>query len=446
MSDAPQYLDAQGNPITSRQAATMQAPKALDAHGEPLPERTWTDTAVDALPMLGGAAGGLVGGIGGTVGGFGVGGVPGAMGGAALGGGAGEAARQLVNRARGKAAPPTMGAAATDIGLEGGIQGALEGAGAVVMPVLKLGAQAVYRGYLKPSLARVNLPKAAQIVKNAIREALPVTEAGVQQAQSLITQLNAKVNDILGEVEGRTVDLKDVANRVRAWARRAYDRPGRDPNDLKAALAVADRIDQHPSLPRVAGPTTTETVESAILDASGQPMTKVVEKAGPKTVDSRVTLPQANQVKQDIQSAVGDKFGLPGGAATTRTEKTASNVLRRTIERQVPEVGPLNARESRLIDVAAAIERATGREANKSPLIGVNTLASAAYGSEEYARTGNPAEAAAKALALRMMLTPAVATRAALVASRMADKMPGTAAADIARVAVQVVSEAQQEP
>jgi len=37
MQDAPQYLDASGNPITPRQAATMRAPDTLDASGNPLP-------------------------------------------------------------------------------------------------------------------------------------------------------------------------------------------------------------------------------------------------------------------------------------------------------------------------------------------------------------------------------------------------------------------------
>lgn len=428
MPDAPQYLDAQGNPLTARQAA--KAPKTLDAKGEPIaepapagPPRTWTDTAVDALPMVGGAVGGTVGGIGGTVAGFGVGGVPGAIGGAALGGGAGEAARQLMNRVRGQAAPPTMGAAAADIGKEGALQGVMEGAGQAVMPVVGKVAESVYRGYLKPSLSRVNLPKATQIVKDAIQEAIPVTKGGLQRADELIGELNGKVNDILSQATGRTVDLGDMANQVRAWATRTFDRPGRDPRDLKAAMDVADRIDQHPSV---------------------NPTSLGNQMAGKTTAS--VDMVTANQVKQDLQRSAADKFGVPTGSAETATEKAASGIMRRGIEAQVPEVGPLNARQSRLLDVARSVARATGREENKSPLIGVNTMISGAIGGEEYARTKNPAAAAAKALAVRLALTPAVATRAAIVASRLAEKIPGTAVADLARVAVQVASEAEQEP
>lgn len=428
MADTPQYLDAQGNPITTRQA--VKVPKRLNAQGEPVPEgptappRTWTDTAVDALPAVGGAVGGTVGGIGGTVAGFGVGGVPGAVAGATLGGATGEAARQLVNRVRGQAAPPTMGAAATDIGEQGALQGALEGAGQAVMPVVGKVAESVYRGYLKPSLSRVNLPKATQIVKDAIAEALPVTKGGLQRADELIGELNGKVESLLSQATGRTVDLSAMANDVRAWATRTFDRPGRDPRDLKAALDVADRIDQHPSV---------------------NPSNLGNQMAG-NTTAAQVSMPAANQVKRDLQRSAADKFGVPTGSAETATEKYASSTMRKGIEAQVPEVGPLNARQSRLLDVAKSIARATGREENKSPLIGVNTMISGAIGGEELARTHDPAAAAAKALAVRLALTPAVATRAAIVAARLAEKIPGTAVADVARVAVEVVrSETQQE-
>jgi len=121
--------------------------------------------------------------------------------------------------------------------------------------------------------------------------------------------------------------------------------------------------------------------------------------------------------------------------------------VRLDIEAAAPAVGPLNAREGRLIDAAKAIDRAVGRESNKSPLIGVNTLLAGALGGEEYRRTGNPYEAAAKALAVRMALTPAVASRAAIVASRlgnMAGASQGVAA--IARAAVMAVSAPESQP
>lgn len=384
--------------------------------------RTWTDTAVDALPMAGGALGGIVGGIGGTVAGLGVGGVPGAIGGATLGGAFGEAGKQLVNRARGQAAPPTMTDAALDIGKEGAIQGAMEGAGQAAMPVVKAGAEAVYRGYLKPSLSRVNLPKATQIVKAAIAEGLPVTAGGVQQANAIIGQLKGKVDTLLSQATGKTVDLSQIANDVRAWATRMYDRPGRDPRDLKAALAVADRIDAHPSV---------------------NPSSMGNQMAGKTAATADMTT--ANQVKRDLQGSARDKFGVPGGTAETAAEKYGSATARKAIEAQVPDVGPLNAREGRLLDVARSINQAVGRESNRNQFFGMPSLLAGAAGSGEYARSGDPTSAAVAALAARFALHPAVATRAAILASQMADRIPGAAVSDVARVAIQAVLETQHE-
>lgn len=411
--------------VRGDRAPTQDEAAALFAQQSAPRPRTWTDTAVDALPMAGGAVGGIVGGIGGTVLGMGMGGAPGAIGGAALGGGAGEAARQLINRARGAEAPATSGQAAADIGIQGGVQGALEGAGQAIPAALKAGGTAIYRGYLKPSLSRVNLPKAAQIVKDAISEALPVTAAGAQRAQQMIGELNGKVDAMLSQATGKTVNLSEIANGVRGWAKRMYDRPGRDPRDYEAAVKVADRIDQHPSLANPFDPAS----------------------------DATATLPAANTIKRDLQGAVRDKFGVPGGTAETASEKYASSQMREGIEAQAPEVGPLNARQSRLMDVARTINQAVGREGNQSVTNGAKTLASlgtvgAVAGGTDYARRGNVPEAAltgaVAALGERMLLTPAVMSRAAILAVKLGERLPGTAVADIARTAIQAASEASQ--
>jgi hypothetical protein len=382
--------------------------------GSQKPARTWTDTAVDALPAIGGTLGGIVGGIGGTAFGAGIGGVPGAMGGAALGGGAGEAARQLVNRARGAEAPATPAAAAGDIALQGGINGALEGVGQAVGPMLTKGAQAVYRGYLKPSLAAKNLPKADQIVRTAIDEALPVTASGFQQAGKVIAELNAEADRILQSSPGK-VDIHDVADKLRTWAQRTYNRPGRAPADFEAAMKVADRIDAHPSI--------TPTPPNA-------PVTDVSAAA-------------ANQIKRDMQSGASSAYGVKSGAEKT-AEKTGASMLRQGVEQAAPEVGPVNARESKLIDVARALERATGREGNLSKTYGVRALVGGTVGAEEYKRTGDPYSATAKAAAMAAGMHPAVATRAAILAAKIGERMPGQAPAAVARAAVQAISESQQ--
>ena len=400
-------------------AATAGMMAQSTVEGDPVAPRSWTDTAVDALPTLGGIGGGIIGGIGGTVAGMGVGGVPGAIGGATLGGGAGEAAKQLVNRMRGVAAPGTPLEAATSIGAQGAIQGAAEGIGAGVAGAATRGARAVYRGFLKPSISARMAPKANQIVQTALDEALPITRGGAQAGQRVINELRAEVDGILAKSQGR-VDLRAIADKVRAFAKRKYFKPGADQTDYKAALDVADRLDRHPSL--------------------GIP---------PGVTPTRIKVPAAaaNETKRALDASVGDTgFGVKTGATRT-AEKFARRETRGALEAVEPAIRPLNARESKLIDATRAISQAVEREGNRNAIFGVPTIMAGAMGGGEYARSGDPASAAAMVLAARAGMHPAVASRIAIVASKMAREL-GVAASTAARLAVFVASEdaGQQEP
>ncbi len=139
----------------------------------------------------------------------------------------------------------------------------------------------------------------------------------------MIAELNAEADRILQSSPGQ-VDIHDVADTLRTWAQRVYNRPGRAPADFEAAMNVADRIDAHPSL--------TPTPPNA-------PVTTVSASA-------------ANQIKRDMQSGASAAYGVKSGAEKS-AEKTGASLLRQGVEQVAPEVGPINARESKLIDVAA---------------------------------------------------------------------------------------------
>ena len=401
----------QATPPPAAATADMMAQSTFE--GDPTAPRTWTDTAVDALPMLGGIGGGIVGGIGGTVLGMGVGGVPGAVGGATLGGGAGESARQLINRARGADAPATALDAATGIGIQGAVQGASEALGAGVAGVATRGAKAVYRGFLKPSISARMAPRANQIVQTALDEALPITRGGAQAGQRVINELRAEVDGLLAQSDKR-VDLHAIAERVRAFAKRKYFKPGADQADYKAALDVADRLDRHPSL--------------------GLP---------PGAAPTRVDVPVAvgNETKRALDASVGDTgFGVKTGATRT-TEKFARRQTREALEGVEPAIRPLNARESKLIDATRAIGQAVEREANRNQIFGVPSIMAVGAGGVGFARGGDPTTVATMALAARVGMHPAVASRAAIVAYRMSKNL-GVAASTAARLAVwQAMSE-----
>jgi hypothetical protein len=401
--------------------AEIQA--ALDSMGDKpsvmSPKPSILDTVLDLLPAAGGTVGGIIGGAGGTAFGMGFGGVPGAVGGAAFGGATGEAVRQLSDRVRGIQAPKTPLAAIKEIATDGAVQGALEATGAAASKyVVKPVARAVMRGYLKPSLAGVKIDKAREIVQTALDEALPVTQGGERRADRLIAEINTEVGGLLQGVRGK-VNLKQVADRVRAFAKAKYYKPGVSNADYNAALEVADLIDNHGSLSLPNGARVTQ------LNAA-----------------------KANEVKTAVRPN-SRAYGQQGAAPEADARKAAGHEMRTAIEdtakKEGVDIGPRNERERKLIDAQDAIKRAAGREENKGlhPAAMPNLLAGM-IGSEEYARTHDPASSIAWAMATRAAMSPAIATRIAIKASQLAKN--GYAPAAAARMALEFYrSEAKQE-
>jgi hypothetical protein len=307
--------------------------------------------------------------------------------------------------------------AAMDIGGEGAWQGAMEAGGGLLTRGAGAAANAVYRGYLKPALNAIDLPKAREVVATALREALPISKAGEDRGRALIAELNRKVNGVLASASGGRIDLRQIADEVRSFARAKYNRPGVPEEDFAAAMRVADNIDNHPSL---AGPAGTRTVAVNPADA--------------------------NRVKQGLDTAVGDRaFGVERGAAT-EARKTGRHATRVAIENVAPEVGGMNAREAQIIDAVEAIQKASGRESNRNAFFGVPSLVSAMGGSAYGAYNNDPVTGLLMAVGGRLMLAPSVMSRAAILASRFA-KVPGTVPADAVRLAIQIAeSEPENQP
>lgn len=399
VATAKVYLDDDGNPIDAAPAPSVPSPEppARDPWRKPttrgefdqmIDEMASRDESrrsgnVQMLPMIGGVAGSI---IGGPIG-------------AAIGGAGGEAWRQVDNNLSGRTAPTTSADAAAQIGLSGAINAASELLGLGVTKGVQKGATAVYRGYLKPSLSQKNVRKAGQIVTTAIREMLPISELGVARGQALITMINGQVNDALRKAttNGSKVDLHGIAQNVRRFAQRVYNKPGAPPENFQAVMRVADEIDMHPSL--------------------GLPN-------GARPGPVRVSPVEANQTKQSLDRAIGDNFGVEGKAAT-EGRKVGRNAARRSLENVAPEIAPLNRRESEIIDALKAVTQASGRESNRNAIFGVPSLMS--FGAAGYAGASgsDPVTAAIGGLVTRGLLTPQIASRAAFLSHRFA-KVPGT--------------------
>ncbi len=357
--------------------------------------RTWTDTAVDALPMVGGAIGGTVGGIGGTVLGMGVGGAPGAIGGATLGGAAGESARRLVQLARGKRKPgeSTMGEDAAGIATEGAIQGASEAVGGAVGKGLQKGGRAIYRGLLKPS--------------KAIREGFGGGDAVVQTLMDEGATISGKgLDKITGKLEAsRDAALKMVQD---AAPTSTYVKPSEIIGEFGDAVkTLRNRVN-------VGQPS-----ELAKVGERGKRLIKALNTgAGMDAAGAQV----AKETAQDAASGayrMMERGGAKQLGADDLLDEATARGFRKAVEKRVPGVAAQNSRTQALLGAKRALDDAVEGRANNMAVGGARDIIAAGTG----AAVGGPA-GLATGLASRALASPRVGSAVGIGLDRVGKKVP----------------------
>jgi outer membrane lipoprotein SlyB len=353
------------------------------------PAPTLIDRAVDALPTLGGLTGGVVGGIGGTAFGVGVGGVRGAVGGATLGGAFGESARQLVNRARGAAAPAT----ATDAALRIGQAGAREGASELAGAGLVKGAQMAGRGLMDFAIrpAPTVAEEFGDIAATAIRERLPV---------------GRMLPGALAGSEIAREALRDAAGATR----RLYDDAGRAGVSFSPAAMARGPVTE------LAGKIAKQPISDSELGQLSRLFAEYLN-----TQPSRMAPVAVKDMKQAAQRIARPIFralhqgNIPpaGDALKAQFNRAIADGAKESLEAAIPGVAVAEARTQGLIGATKAIRRA---EARRLPLVA--ELAAPIAGGVAGGLQGGDAEGVGKgvgvALLTRALLSPRTTSRAAL--------------------------------
>lgn len=296
------------------------------------------DRAVELLPAAGGMAGGITGGIGGTVLGVGVGGVPGAIGGATLGGGFGEAAKQLINRMRGKEAPTSATDAALTIGKEGAIQGGMEAAGGAVGGAAKMAGRALLENAVRPTASLLReFPNVMSVIEKA---RLPVGRGpfGGASGSAMATKLrgaSAKgLRTLLTKAEqaGTRFNNNDIAAPVLDLIDQIAKQPLGDAEDQQLAGMISEFLRRHP------GPLTPNAVKD--LKQSAQAIASPIYRAQ----QAGHVIPAGETLKGRFNEAIasGSKRALdtiPGvseAEAKTQSMIGATKALRQAEGRRLP--------------------------------------------------------------------------------------------------------------
>lgn len=284
--------------------------------------RTWTDTAVDAVPLVAGAIGGLAGTVGGPVG---------AVGGAALGGAAGEGARQLIELARGKSKPLSSIDAAKEMLKSGAANAAMEGGGQLIGAGLKAVAPTVMAYSVKaPQVIRETYDTTSRnIAKTLLDNGINVTDDGLAKLESILKKSNDEIRAMVNASPGR-IAKDDVLQRVDQHAMEVMKSSA---NPEKALRKAAD-------------------AETEFLDH-------------PYYKGDTISVPDAQRMKVGSYREIGNAYKAP---EKQQALKALARGLKEEVEGAVPGISERNQKVAELMAARDAVSRRIGVEANADPL------------------------------------------------------------------------------
>lgn len=377
--------------LARREASRIGATRDLP------PEKSLATKAADVLtestllPAVGAIGGGLVG----------VPAIPATGGassivGAGLGGAFGESLRQMGQRFRGSEnAPQTFGEAAKDIGIEGAVSAAGEGAGrAVIAAVKPLALPAARRAlgfasrFLKTEFARRQANQAARVaLEKDIIPILGSPEIAYQNATNLAKSTGNKIGTVLKNIEFEKI-APDAEYEINILKNKLTK--GTDSGLLAGALPVINEV------------------KDTILQIYGRGL----------------TLAEYNLAKNNLAGSINFLADNTSQGINKRVVNNMANTIRATVKKLLPESFEEFVKNQKLYNAAQLMKRALNDELGKQMGNRVGSLASVATGASQLI-SGNPMGAAAS-----VGLVEALQRRGAGISARAAQglsRKPGIA-------------------
>jgi len=257
--------------------------------------------------------------------------------------------------------------------------------------------EGAYESALKPSTA-VSPADRAAAVQTGLQNSIPVSKAGLEKLGDLVDDLDAKKAAVIASSPGRTIDPYAVAQRTDATAQQFGNQVVAQP-DLQAIQATKDQF----------------------LAERGQT---------PTTPAQPIPADQAQAMKSGTYQVLRGKYGEQG-SAVVEAQKALARGLKEEIATQFPEIGNLNAAESKLLNLEPLLERAVARTGNHQA-IGIGTPVAAAAGK---ALTGSTGAGAVIGALKGVLDNPLVKSRLAIAVSKGGNIAYPVAAAKVAAYA-----------
>lgn len=379
--------DADIERVLAEDASTPE-PAMVPSHGATeAPGRTWTDTAVDALPAVGGSIGGLVGMVGGPAG---------AVLGAGIGGAGGEGWRRTIQGIRGRTKPneDTVAGTIGGIGLEGGKQAAMEYAGGKIGQGIAKAGTRLYRGLLKPSRAlQQGFGGGDEVAQSLIDAGATISDKGLD-----------KITGQLGASRGAAMKMVQDAAPTSTFL---------NPKEVIGEFApVVDTLRKRVDIGQVS--------ELGKVGDRGRRLMRTLDP-----VTGRVDAARAQVLKETAQDAASGAYRAMerGGAkqlgAEDLLDEATARGFRKAVETRVPGIAAQNQTTQRLLGGKRALEDAVERGRNNLGVGGARDLIAAGVGGSIAGPAG-----ASMGILTRLLSSPRIGSAAAIGLDRTGKKVP----------------------
>ena len=223
--------------------------------------------------------------------------------------------------------------AATNVGLQATPIGAPAAAARALGGPMRQAGKWLMNSALKPSAKQHATGQADAAIETMLQQGYNPTKGGVEAMQLEISRLNDEIaKSIAGS--SATIEKQKVVDRLQGLLSKFQMQvnPG---GDVAAIRAASDEFVNHPMAP--------------------SPV-------------SNIPVQLAQDMKQGTYKALGSKsYGEQKGAAT-EAQKTLARGLKEEIAAAVPEVAPMNALESQLLNARKIAAHRVAMDANKNPL------------------------------------------------------------------------------
>lgn len=235
--------------------------------------------------------------------------------------------------------------------------------------------EGAYESAMKPGTT-IPIAKRAALAQTALQEGIPVSQKGLGKLSGLIDNVNQEISQKIANDPNKPISTAPAMQNVA---------------DLKTNGPFGNQVNPRADL--------------QAIDASGQEFQDIYGDQMPAA--------QAQAVKQGTYQALSNKYGELG-SASTEAQKALARGLKEELANQFPELNDLNARDGRLIDLQASLQRAVNRIGNHQ-LLGIGTPI---VGAAASAVTGSPGVAKVAMVMKAVLDNPAVKSKLAIALSQ----------------------------